>query len=194
MDIILASHSKYRAALLQEHGVEAKQYAPLIDEEGLKAEFSLEGHKLKDLALKLAEAKAESILKQYPQSTVIGSDQICVFDDEILNKPMTVDNNIAHLKRLQGKSHFLITCVCVINKNHKVLFADTTELVMRELSDAEIKDYVLLDQPMDCAGGYKYELNGYKLFADVISMDLTAIQGLPMIKTLSALKAVASPT
>lgn len=188
MKVILASQSKYRRALLEERGVPIKAVSPTADEEQLKTELLQENYPLKSIGLKLAEAKAESILKVEPEAIVIGCDQLCVFENQILNKPGTIEKNIEHLKLMNGKIHHLFTCVCIVSKDFKILFSDTVELKMKKLSDKEITDYVNKDQPLDCAGGYKYEVNGHKLFESVRTEDVTSIQGLPLKQTLDFLK------
>ncbi len=195
LNLVLASSSKYRAQLLKEAGLNPLIIKPKIDEDAIKIEF-------KDLsplhvAQKLAELKAEDIVAntnlKFP-FIVIGSDQVCVFDNQIFDKPGTFESNFTHLKKLQGQTHKLITCVCLIyqkdknSKSHRINFFDHTELKMKSLTDDEIKTYLNLDQPYDCAGGYRFESEGHKLMTEVLSEDKTAIQGLPMVATLKHLK------
>ncbi|MCO5113089.1 MAG: Maf family protein [Bdellovibrionaceae bacterium] len=189
MKVILASQSPYRRALLEAYGLAITCISPLADEEVLKNELLRVSTPPQEIGLRLAEAKALSVLEtQSTNCVVIGGDQLCVFKDEILNKPGTFLKNVEHLRKLQGQSHQLITCVCIASSTHKVTFADITTLTMKALTDEEIKDYVTKDQPMDCAGGYRYELDGHLLFESVVSQDLTAIQGLPLQQTLETLR------
>lgn len=189
MNVILASQSPYRRALLEERGVPIVCLPPTVDEETLKSQLLQDGISPHNIGLKLAEAKALSVLEsQKSDCVVIGSDQLCVFRGEILNKPGTIENNIAQLLRLSGHTHELLTCVCIASTQRTHLFVDVAEFKMKTLSKEALKDYVLLDQPMSCAGGYKYELHGHELFESVKAKDPTAIQGLPMIQTLEILK------
>lgn len=188
MKVILASQSKYRSALLKEKGLPIEALSPTANEDQIKEQLLNEGYPIKSIGLKLAEAKAESILKIAPDAVVIGGDQLCVFENKIFNKPGTIEKNIEHLKLMNGKTHYLFTCVCIVNKSHKVLFSDTVELKMKTLSDKEIETYVNKDKPLDCAGGYKYESLGHTLFQSVRTEDLTSIQGLPLKQTLDILK------
>lgn len=149
------------------------------------------------VAQELARLKSQSVaLKKIYKApfTIIGSDQICVFEDQLLDKPGSLENNLEHLKKLQSKSHTLITAVCLIyqineNENLKYIeFLDHTELKMKPLTDLEILAYVKKDKPFDCAGGYKFESLGHTLLDIIKSEDLSSIEGLPMIKCLKYLK------
>lgn len=188
MKLILASSSKYRRALLEKNGIPIMSQSPLVDEELLKSQLTAEGLTPKAFALKLAEAKAKSVLEVHRDAIVIGGDQVCVFDGKITHKPLNRENNIALLKKKQGQIHYLFTCICIVSSSQQVLFSDTTELHMKKLSDADIEKYVDLDQPFDCAGGYKYESHGHTLFEKVNTEDITAIEGLPLKQTLQILK------
>jgi septum formation protein len=182
MTLILASTSVYRQELLRRLPLEFKAVAPLVDEEAHKNMNLAPLH----LAENLARLKACSI--KTPDSVVIGSDQIVHFEGQILGKPGNREKAIEQLQGLAGKSHELITSVCVWDQETEIVFTDTTHLIMRALSRIEIERYVDLDKPYDCAGAYKIEKAGITLMAKIESDDFTAIQGLPLLKLSQVLR------
>lgn len=199
MNLILASSSKYRAQLLKNAGYNPIIKKPDIDESLIKNKLKNKGPLIiaQTLAHDKAMKVAQLLLKENTIKTpwaLIGSDQVCTFKNEIFDKPETFENNFLHLKKLQGSVHSLITCVCLITFNQtnnndliKYEFHDQTNLVMKPLSDQQIIDYLNLDKPFDCAGGYRFESHGHTLMTEVITKDETAIQGLPMNETLKYL-------
>ncbi len=104
------------------------------------------------------------------------------FENEILGKPGSTEKAEAQLQRLQGKSHELITAVALVYGDKVREFVDRTKIQMRKLSAAEIRDYVRIDQPLDCAGSYKFEKRGIALIEKLECQDPTAIEGLPLIQ------------
>ena len=175
--LILASTSVYRQKLLGRLGIDFKAEKPLFDEEKHK-DLSLSPLKL---AQKLAYLKAQS-LQNRPDATIIGGDQLVGFQGQILGKPHTREAAIEQLLKMQGQKHELITAVCVIDPARTFEFTNITEIQLRKLSRNQIEKYVDLDQPLDCAGGYKIELHGIALMASLKTEDPTAIEGLPLIR------------
>lgn len=176
-DIILASTSKYRKALLERLNFPFKAHAPNVLEDEVKAQIS----DPRELAETLAMLKAQAVAKDYPNAMVIGGDQVACFKGEILGKPKTFENAFAQLKKFNGKTHELITSICIIYKNVHHNITDITKLTMRELTDKQIREYLQFDEPLDCAGSYKLEQMGISLFSKIESDDFTAIEGIPMI-------------
>ena len=175
MNVVLASESKYRVSLLEKLKIRFKQSPSLFDEDSFD-KLSLDP---KSLAEKLAFSKANSIKDK---SIIIGGDQVCSFDNEILSKPGNFDNAFEQLKKMSGKSHQLMTSICVIDKERKShIHTDITTLNMRELTDLEIERYLKVDEPYDCAGSYKIESLGISLFEKIETEDFTAIVGIPLI-------------
>jgi septum formation protein len=128
------------------------------------------------------------VKKQHGKAIVIGCDQVCAFGERALDKPDSPAAAIALLQQLQGKEHMLITAVTVQKGKESEEFVDVAMLRMRELKAAEIKRYVEQDQPVGCAGGYKFERAGIALFERVQGEDHTAIVGLPLLKLSAALR------
>ncbi|MGZ3791791.1 MAG: Maf family protein [Bdellovibrio sp.] len=174
--IILASTSKYRQELLSRLPFKFEAKAPLIDEDKEK-DPSLAP---RALAEKLAYLKAASLKGK--NSIVIGGDQLVALEGRILGKAHTAEKAVEQLMSMQGKTHELITAICVFCEEKAITFTDITRMHMKKLRRDQIEHYVQLDMPVDCAGSYKIEKHGIMLFDKIESEDFTAIQGLPLIE------------
>ena len=124
--------------------------------------------KLSKLALELAKAKAKTISELFPNAYVIGSDQICEIEGEIISKSKNYEEAFDTLQKLSGKTHIQNNGTCIYHNslpffNH----VEQARLTMKKLNEKEIKDYISKDDPIGCAGSYKYELNGKNLFEKV---------------------------
>lgn len=173
--LILASTSKYRQELLSRLAYNFTALAPLIDEDKEK-DPSLAPQAL---AEKLAQLKAASL--KGPGKVVIGGDQLVAFEGRILGKSHTPEKAVEQLLSMQGKTHELITAICVFDGETMIPYTDITRMHMKPLTRAQAERYVGLDNPIDCAGSYKIEKHGIMLFDKIESQDFTAIQGLPLI-------------
>ena len=185
LTLVLASTSPYRRVLLDRLGVPFSTIAPGVDE----TNPGLAPH---ELAIDLAEKKARAV-PCAPGTLVIGSDQVVDLDGEVLGKPGTAEKAVAQLKRLQGRSHRLITAVAVCDSSGRcVVDVDVHVLTMRKLSEPMLRRYVAHDHPLDCCGAYMLDRRGIALFecieADPETADDTAIIGLPMMKLLAILR------
>ena len=176
--LILASTSKYRQQQLKQINVAFQAVAPLIDEEALKKTAPVSKT---DLPLFLAQKKAESLIAQFPQSTIIGSDQMGFLGSKPLGKAGTKEKAIQQLLDLQGKTHQLHTAVAVYSQGQWLQHVDITELTMKPLTEKQIRHYVDLENPIDCAGSYKFEALGITLFEHVQTKDPSSITGLPLM-------------
>jgi septum formation protein len=173
--ICLASTSKYRVELLKRLGVPFTAKAPLCDEDHFKKFIS----DPETLALTLAKEKARSL--RTDAEIVIGGDQLAAWQNEILGKPKTVEKAFQQLKKLQGSTHRLLTAVCIIKGDQEFAWVHKTEIEMQPLTDEEIDRYIERDQPLDCAGSYKFEKSGIGLIKSIRCDDFSAIEGLPLI-------------
>ena len=185
-EIILASKSPYRKELLQRLGIDFTCINSEYDESILK-------NKMKDpreLAQKLAIGKARNIQDHHKSSIIIGSDQVCCHDGIILGKTGSIAKSFEQLKSMQGSEHQLITSYCLLFDDQEIVRTNTTKLVMRSLTDQQIKNYLSADNPIDCAGSYKLELNGISLMSDIQTTDYTAIIGLPLIQLANDLNSI----
>lgn len=180
--LVLASTSPYRLELLKKLGLDFTTAAPQCDEDFYKAQ-------IKDpyqLANRLAEEKASSLAKA--DICVIGGDQLVHLNgNQILGKPKTFEKAFEQLTSMQGKTHYLITAICVVSGGKKHSFTNTTEIQMRPLSSEQIQSYLELDQPFDCAGSYKIEKSGLTLIEKMVCEDFSAIQGIPLIQLIKVL-------
>jgi septum formation protein len=184
LDLVLASTSPYRRALLERLGIPFRSRTPACDESALKAE---QLHPIR-LAERLAHAKAASLAAaEKAGATVIGCDQLLFFDGTIYGKPGTVEAAVDQLLSLSGHQHDLITAMVVLSGSRTFRHTDVTKLWMRRLSRAAITRYIKAEQPLDCAGSYKIEARGITLFDRIESEDQTAITGLPLIALVSIL-------
>ena len=180
--LILASSSRYRRALLERLPIPFEAISPNVDERA----FHLPP---RALAQRLSRLKAEAVAGAHPGAVVIGSDQVACLDGEELFKPGTAERARAQLRRLSGRTHELITGMCVLDSATGVAYEhlDVHRLTLRALSDAEIADYVERDSPLDCAGSYKIEGLGVALMEAIEGQDFTAITGLPLVALVGLL-------
>ena len=187
--LILASTSKYRGALLAQLGWPFEAMSPGVDEDQLKSK----DYSPTQLAMELAKLKALAVAKFRPEACVIGSDQVCMLNGELLGKPGTKEKAIEQLVKMQGSHHELITAVTIISPQGEISFHNRTLLFMRPLSVQTITRYVEEDLPLDCAGSYKLETKGIKLFEKIEMDDHTSIIGLPLIQLNNHLLKIGYP-
>jgi septum formation protein len=184
-ELILASSSPVRKEILQDLGLKFKAINPDFDEEAAKDEIS--SMDIANQALYLAQGKAKSISIKHPESLVIGSDQICQLANETISKPKDKEGAFLQLKRLNGKVHYQNNAVTLF-QNGKEIFCvkQKATLKMRILTDAQIKSYINLDNPVGCAGSYKIESLGRHLFNE-IDGDISCISGIAIQPVLNFL-------
>ncbi len=182
--LILASTSRYRQQLLTRLGVKFEVQAPHVDESPQTNESP------EQLVARLAESKAKAIADRYPNALIIGSDQVALVDGQILGKPHTYENAAAQLKRESGKRITFLTGLCVYNTASLHCQVDVVPyyVLMRQLSDSQIKNYLLKEQPYDCAGSFKSEGLGIALFDRLEGTDPNALIGLPLIRLVHMLE------
>lgn len=176
-ELILASTSPYRRALLERLGIAFRAAAPEFDEKALPTE----GLSPQAVAESLAVGKARSIQRREPRAIVIGCDQLVSLDGRILGKPGTVERAVAQLEAMSGRVHELITAMVVAGPDEEYAHTDISRLRMRNLDRSQIERYVATDAPLDCAGSYKLEKRGVVLFDRIETEDATAITGLPLL-------------
>ena len=187
--LILASTSKYRGALLAQLGWPFEAFNPGVDEDQLKSKDLSPTQ----LALELAKLKALAVFNSHPKACVIGSDQVCMLNGELLGKPGTKEKAIEQLLKMQGSHHELITAVTILYPGGEINFHNRTLLFMRPLTIQEISRYIDEDMPLDCAGSYKLETKGIKLFEKIEMDDHTSIIGLPLIQLNNHLLKIGYP-
>ncbi len=187
--LILASSSKYRKLQLQRFGIAFDCESPEIDETALNNESPHE------LVGRLALQKAEAVSRQYPRSVVIGSDQVALFDGQIIGKPGNHQAALAQLKSFSGQVVEFLTAVSVLcrESDFSEQYTDCTRVYFRNLQNEEIERYLQQEKPYDCAGAFKAESLGIVLFERIISEDPTALIGLPLIRTAAMLRSAGLP-
>ena len=182
--LILGSTSRYRKELLARLRIPFETAAPDVDETPHSNESP------KDLALRLALAKARAVALKHPDAVVIGSDQVADLDGIPLGKPGNHTNAILQLQRMRGKTVIFQTAlsvVCIATGYERTDLAEV-KVKFRDLSDAEIETYLRAEEPYDCAGSAKSEGLGIALLDSIVSDDPTALVGLPLIRTSRLLR------
>jgi len=183
--LILGSSSRYRKELLSRLNIPFEVAAPEVNETPLLNE------KPRDLALRLALAKALAVASKYPEAVVIGSDQVADLEGQALGKPGNHANAVKQLQRMRGKTVIFQTALSVICLATGFEQTDlaTVKVSFRDLTDAEIESYLKAEEPYDCAGSAKSEGLGIALLAAIDNDDPTALVGLPLIRTCHMLSA-----
>ncbi len=181
--IILGSGSIYRKELLQRLQIPFETSNPQINETPLIDELP------EQTAARLAEAKARAVAKTYPQALIIGSDQVAALGDVRLGKPLNHANAVEQLRQTRGKEVVFHTAVCVLNS-----FTDKLQIRVipyhvkfRQLSDQQIENYLLKEQPYQCAGSAKSEGLGIALIERITGNDPSGLIGLPLITLIDML-------
>ncbi|TCC02096.1 septum formation inhibitor Maf [Kosakonia quasisacchari] len=182
--IILASTSPYRRALLDKIGLPFECAAPQTNE------TPHAGESPRHLVLRLAQEKAQSLAQKYPQHLIIGSDQVCVLDGEITGKSHTEENARQQLMKASGNIVTFYTGLALFNSatGHLQTECDPFDVHFRHLSEQEIDDYVRKERPLNCAGSFKSEGLGIALFERLEGRDPNTLVGLPLIALCQMLR------
>ncbi|MHA3081647.1 Maf family protein [Acinetobacter sp. ANC 5383] len=185
--IILASSSQTRKALMDRLGLDYLAIAPDIDESSQQETHA------DDLAKRLAFEKARVIAEQYPDAIVIGSDQVAwreTAPQDFIGKPLSVENAIQQLQLNSGKTVYFSTGLSVqhLASGFQHTLIERYQVQFRELSLTEIQRYIEKDQPLHCAGSFKCESLGISLFSSMTGQDQTTLMGLPMIQLCKLLR------
>jgi septum formation protein len=138
----------------------------------------------------LAIAKAEAVYERRPDSVVVGGDQIASLDGEAFDKPGDVENAKRQLRRMSGRTLELSCGVAVVHSRGVASHVEPVRLTMRELGEDEIDAYIEQDNPLDCAGCFRWESRGPLLFSSVAATDPTAILGLPIFWLSATLRSL----
>ena len=182
--LVLASTSRYRRELLERLRLSFDVARPDVDE------TASPGESPRDLAIRLAQAKACAVATQLADDTwALGSDQVAEVEGRALGKPGGRAAAIAQLDSMSGRIVRFHTALCLAHADGRT-FADIdlTEVHFRALTDAEIERYVDAEQPFDCAGSFKSEGLGIALFERIDNRDPSTLVGLPLIATCMLLR------
>ncbi|WP_395374553.1 Maf family protein [Marinicella sp. W31] len=182
--LILASQSVYRKQLLKRLGVTFTCQASHINEAQQPNEPA------DQLCKRLAREKALAVISEIKDSIIIGSDQVCACENEILGKPGNKVSAAEQLRLCSGNTVTFYTGLFVFDQSTNTEYEalDVTKVVFRDLTSQEISNYLEADQPYDCAGSFKVESLGVALFEKVCSEDPTALIGLPLIRLCEILR------
>jgi septum formation protein len=183
--LILASTSPYRRELLQRLQLPFETMAPAADESALPAEAPAA------TALRLAEAKARLVARQFPEALIIGADQVAAHGMQRFGKPGTRDKAKDQLRRMQGKEIVFHTGLCLLNSasGRTQRQCIPSQVGLRELTDTDIDAYLDKEDALNCAGGAKAEGLGISLLRYQRGDDPTALIGLPLIALCDMLRA-----
>jgi septum formation protein len=172
-EFILASTSPARRVLLSALGIPFRAVAPGVDESlppgtGVEAAVRL-----------LAERKARAVAALYPSALVLAADQLGEVEGRLLGKPGTREEARLQLQALAGRTHRLLTGVCLLGGGREETVVDEARLTLFPLSPADVEAYLDTGEWEGCAGGYRVEGRGQALILRLAG-DRTSIQGLPM--------------
>ena len=182
--IILASKSKVRKEILDKNNIESDVVPSNVDEDIVKESLIKEKATPEIISKNLAELKANKVSMKKIDEIVLGADSVIDLNGELISKPETREEAMKILKKLNGKSHFLISSVCV-SKNGSMIWnhTDKAKLSMKNLSDDELKKYLskIPDETLYAYNVYQIEGIGRNLFSN-IEGDEDTIMGLPVKK------------
>lgn len=186
-EIILASGSQTRKALMDRLGIIYRYISPDIDESA-KGETHAD-----DLARRLSFEKAKVIAEQYPDAIVIGSDQVAWrihSPQDFIGKPLTEENAISQLTANSDQTLCFSTGLSIqhLQNGFEHTLVEHYQVKFRKLSLGEVQRYVAIEQPLQCAGSFRCEGLGISLFESMSGNDQTTLMGLPMIQVCQILR------
>ena len=182
--IILASKSEVRKEILDKNNIKCVVEPSNVDEEPVKESLLKEQASSEIISKNLAELKANKVSMKKNDEIVLGADSVIDLEGELISKPESREEAMEILKKLNGKSHFLISSVC-ISKNGSMIwnYTDKAKLTMKKFTDDELKNYLskISDATLYAYNVYQIEGEGKSLFAS-IEGDEDTIMGLPVKK------------
>ena len=187
MKIILASKSKVRKDILTENNIDCEVIQSNVDEDPIKDSLIAEGATPEVISKNLAELKANKVSSNLYDKLVLGADSVIDLNGELISKPSSREEAMNIFRKLNGKSHYLISSVC-ISKNNSMIWnhTDKAKLTMKNFSDLELKNYLnkISDEALYAYNVYQIEGEGKNLF-EKIEGNKDTIMGLPItqIKT-----------
>ena len=184
LKIILASKSKVRKKILDDHNIFNEVRPSNVDEDIIKASLLKEKASPEIISKNLAELKATKVSTADKDNLVLGADSVIDLNGELISKPNSRNEALMILKKLNGKKHSLISSVC-ISKNGAMVwhYTDKAILTMKKMSDNELENYLekISDEVLYAYNVYQIEGEGRKLFSS-IEGDENTIMGLPVEK------------
>jgi len=184
LKIILASQSKVRKKILDEHNILNEVRPSNVDEDIVKSSLLKEKASPEIISKNLAELKANKISGKYSNNLVLGADSVIDLNGELISKPDNRDEALEILRKLNGKKHYLISSVC-ISKNGSMVWnhSDKATLTMKKMNDDELKNYLakISDEALYAYNVYQIEGEGRNLFSSIDGNENT-VMGLPIEK------------
>ncbi len=182
--LILASKSKVRKQILDNNNIASSVEPSNLDEDVVKESLLKEKASPELISISLAELKANKVSQKKNDVLVLGADSVIDLDGEIISKPGNREEAMKILRKLNGKSHNLISSVC-ISKNGSMIWkhTDKATLTMKNMTENDLKDYLakISDDKLFAYNVYQIEGEGRKLFSS-IEGDENTIMGLPIMK------------
>ena len=182
--IILASNSKVRKKILNKNGIECKVFPSNVNEESAKEGLIKENSSPEIISKNLAELKANKISLKFNNEIVLGADSVIDINGELVSKPKNREEALIILKKLNGKTHHLISSVC-ISKNGSMIwnYTEKAALKMKYMTNQQLKEYLfkIKDEVLYSYNVYQIEGEGRSLFSK-IEGDEDTIMGLPVKK------------
>ena len=178
--IILASASPRRQELLRSAGMEFEVCPANIPEVPRANETPV------DFAKRMAQEKAQTVQTQFPGRVILAADTVVAIENEILGKPMNLDDAARMLRMLSGRSHQVITAVCLTSGGFEDLCSETTTVRFAVIDEAAVQTYIETGEPMDKAGAYAIQ-GGAAKWIQSIEGDYNNVVGLPLDLVLSLL-------
>ncbi len=182
--LILASKSKVRKEILDNNDIISSVEPSNLDEDVVKESLLKEKASPELISISLAELKANKVSQKKNDVLVLGADSVIDLDGELISKPENREEAMKILRKLNGKSHNLISSVC-ISKNGSMIWkhTDKATLTMKNMTENDLKDYLakISDDKLFAYNVYQIEGEGRKLFSS-IDGDENTIMGLPIMK------------
>ena len=188
--IILASKSKVRKEILDNHNIPCEVKPSNVDEDIVKKTLIKKLASPEIISKNLAELKANKVSLNQRDKMVLGADSVIDLDGELISKPDNRKEALLILRKLNGKKHYLISSVC-ISKNGTMIwnYTDKAELIMKSFSEVDLQNYLskISDEALYSYNVYQIEGEGKNLFSK-INGDKDTIMGLPVLKIKEYLK------
>ena len=188
--IILASKSGVRKKILEDNEIKCKIEPSNVDEDSVKESLLKEKATPTDISKNLAELKANKISQKFINEIVLGADSIIDLEGEIISKPNDRAEALEILKKLNGKTHHLVSSVCISKGGFMIWnYTDKASLTMKNMSFSDLKVYLkkISDETLYAYNVYQIEGEGKNLFSK-IEGDKDTIMGLPIRQIKEYLK------
>jgi len=182
--LILASKSEIRKQILEKHNIKCLVEPSNIDEDNVKKSLLKENASPEIISKNLAELKANKISQKRLGDLVLGADSVIDLEGKIISKPESRDEAMKILRNLNGKTHHLISSVCISQNGSMIWnYTDRASLTMKQMSTKELKNYLtkISDKILFAYNVYQIEGEGKSLFSKVEG-DVNTIMGLPIKK------------